>query len=217
MADGLEVVDQIFAAAGIFVGDVRQIEVTGKILDEGSRSPDLAAGSGFAFLQRRFGLYPELPELFKLSAGASNVALDVFLVDNIEIDGLDGLSGRPVGIAGGTPVPLGMHGTPSSGLVLRTNDLIMDVDAEKLGRVLAHEIGHTLGLFHTTERNGLVFDPLPDTPACPVDNDVNGGGLTASECIGAGAENLMFPSTDATASVLSDDQIDVMSGALILQ
>jgi len=34
-----------------------------------------------------------------------------------------------------------------------------------LGGVMAHEIGHFLGLFHTTEgANHTIHDPLPDTP-----------------------------------------------------
>jgi len=32
---------------------------------------------------------------------------------------------------------------------------------------VAHELGHFLGLYHVTEREGVRFDPLEDTPACP--------------------------------------------------
>jgi len=36
--------------------------------------------------------------------------------------------------------------------------------ASPMARTLAHETGHSLGLFHTTEASGV--DPLPDTPQC---------------------------------------------------
>ena len=55
-------------------------------------------------------------------------------------------------------------------------------------------MGHQLGLFHTTEKEGTVFDILSDTPEClrnSQDNDSNGT-VTAEECNGFGGDNLMF-------------------------
>ena len=55
-------------------------------------------------------------------------------------------------------------------------------------------MGHQLGLFHTTEKGGNLFDILLDTAECQIssqDNDSNGI-VTAEECDGFGGDNLMF-------------------------
>lgn len=209
----LEEVDRIFARADIFIGDVRQVEVRGALLDRGTPLPAAEVSQGFRRLRSQYQVLPQLPKLLELSAGAGNVALDVFFVADIEAIG-----GDVGGIAGGTPVPLGMHGTAGSGLVIASDMYVAARDAVKFGRTLAHEIAHALGLFHTTEVDGSVFDPLPDTPVCAKQRDANRDGLLdASECRDFGADNLMFPTSDATGSTLSDDQVAVLQRALILQ
>jgi hypothetical protein len=40
------------------------------------------------------------------------------------------------------------------------------VDISALAVTCAHEIGHYLGLYHTSERDGQLHDPIPDTPEC---------------------------------------------------
>ena len=71
--------------------------------------------------------------------------------------------------------------------------LSVDLLGEALGRVLAHELGHYLGLFHLVERDGFLNEALADTPACPGERDTDGNGLTPEECAGVGGDNLMFP------------------------
>ena len=69
--------------------------------------------------------------------------------------------------------------------------------------VAAHESGHFLGLYHTTESDGASFDPLGDTPHCecvPACGHVPGScgaGMLASDCDQgrpqcSGGGNLMF-------------------------
>jgi hypothetical protein len=72
-------------------------------------------------------------------------------------------------------------------------------------------------LFHTTETNGDVFDPFPDTPVCDKARDKDGFGLDANDCKAAGADNLMFPTTNASASELTADQVALIRDAMILQ
>lgn len=87
-----------------------------------------------------------------------------------------------------------------------------------MGRTLAHEIGHMLGLFHTVEVDGSVRDPFSDTAKCTIDHDTNGNGfLEVIECATEGGDNLMFPTVSAQSTKLSAQQQKVLRSALILQ
>ena len=68
------------------------------------------------------------------------------------------------------------------------------MDAQLLGETAAAGIGSQLGLFHTTENNGTVFDILSDTPECHASTQDNNsdGKVSAEECEGYGGENVMF-------------------------
>ena len=80
------------------------------------------------------------------------------------------------------------------------------INSQLLGETAAHEMGHWLGLFHTTESGGTLFDPLSDTPQCPisraneVDHYDNDTLVYAEDCDGYGADNLMFWTTWSTSS-----------------
>lgn len=212
LAEALDVVDEILGQADIFIGDVRQIEVTGSLPMVGTAYPEGDATQGFAVMRVRFGVYVELPGLFRLSAGAGNSAINLFFLADIHARG--SADGEPEAEAGGIPGPLGMHGTGSSGIAIAT-DMMAGAPTE-LGRTLAHEIAHYLGLFHTSEADGSVFDPLSDTPECRRDQALNGDRLDVEDCLGAGAENLMFWAK-TTGTVLTEQQRAVLRRALILQ
>ncbi len=215
LADALAEVDTILGQAGIFIGDVRQIDVRGKLLTEGTPLPD-EVNKGFMPIKERYGVYPWLPELWKLGAGAGNVALDLFFVSDISV--ISGNGGDVGAISGGTPGPLCMHGTPGSGIAVSTDMMLLQNDPQAMARTLAHEISHMLGLFHVVEVDGSVRDPFDDTPACTIDHDFDGNGvLDAQECAGAGGDNLMFPTTSRSSTTLSAEQQAILRSALILE
>ena len=68
------------------------------------------------------------------------------------------------------------------------------INDQLLAETIVHEAGHLLGLWHPTEDNGVEFDPLDDTPECrkSVYDSNNNGQVSAEECVGNGAENIMF-------------------------
>ena len=110
-----------------------------------------------------------------------------------------------LGIAGGIPGIPFEQGTNASGVAVTALDLAQDPRA--VGRTMAHEGGHWLGLWHTTEQNGQMHDPLSDTPECSASRDADSNEIvTSSECQGTGAEYLMFWEAGPTASKMTGNQ-----------
>ncbi len=101
------------------------------------------------------------------------------------------------GHAGGSPGPSGIYGTPASCIVIEKLRRGKDT-----GTLLAHELGHYLGLRHTSEIFGG-HDPISDTPECEM-------GVAVADC--PDYQNLLFPAfplnrplslTKAQATVIS--------------
>jgi hypothetical protein len=68
----------------------------------------------------------------------------------------------------GIPAALTIPGTISSGVVVNVSAHETDAgfDTRELGQTITHETGHSLGLFHTSERDGSSHDTISDTPEC---------------------------------------------------
>ncbi len=120
------------------------------------------------------GVCSDLNQMFTLSKAGQNT-LNFFFVDAISQTSTGG--GTIVGIDGAIPGPSSVNGTVKSGAVVNIADLASgfclsgSVDpflcgADAVAYIAAHEGGHWLGLYHTTETNGLIWDPLTDTPKC---------------------------------------------------
>ena len=141
-------------------------------------------------------------------AGGSAV-IDVFFVGQL-VGGSEG-KGVVGGIAGGIPGPAFYHGIPRAGVALALQSL--GKDGVVLGRVLAHELGHFLGLWHPIEFHGKTADPIDDTPVCGPGFDKDGNGaLDVKECQGQGADNVMFWFAGNKTAAFTAGQGAVMRG-----
>ncbi len=83
------------------------------------------------------------------------------------IGGTDHPNFDPAGYSMGLPGPYAAN--RGSSAVLVSTELYSEansLDADGLASSLVHEIGHFLGLYHTSERNGSAHDPLSDTVEC---------------------------------------------------
>lgn len=141
--------------------------------------------------------YSEFNDLLRTSNPDTDRVITFFLVEEISSDGATIL-----GLSGGPPGAAAVHGTSKSGVIVTTVDL--QSEPTDVGKIMAHEGGHFLGLFHTTEMDGSRFDPLGDTPTC---SDGDGNGIVNSaECAGKGAENMMWWTLTTGTATATDNQ-----------
>jgi hypothetical protein len=180
-----------------------------------------------------------LQQLFTTSTEPSR-GVNLFLIHKL-IDNTPGLAGTTVvGIDGTIPGPSGFPGTIASGAAVGVfgefgigacsggTPSISACGTDRVAYIAAHEAGHWLGLYHTTESDGANFDPLTDTPTCACSACVTDSVLKAkcgtanaevdaNYCVSSGStcgggDNLMFWLLDPTYSrgKLSPDQGQVM-------
>ena len=181
-------IDAILAGAGILISDIGYVDVT-------ERVDELTIVEGDA------GPSSELGQLLAMSGNGTERRLHIFFVQGIE----SGEGFEVVGQAGSAPGPALVQGTSHSGIAMSTIDL--DGAPTLLGMATAHEIGHYLGLFHTTEKDGFGWDPLDDTPYCDPEMDTNGDSvLSAEECAALDANNVMFWSPPEGSDEMTSDQ-----------
>jgi len=124
--------------------------------------------------------------------GPHGVSVNIFLVDLFA-----------GGLTGGIPGPPGWFDTWANGTAVALRG-----SGNETGIMLAHELGHYLGLRHTTEASGGRHDPISDTPECA-------SGTAADQCPDFG--NLMFVLTQLRDDlVLTPGQVQVARGSALL-
>ncbi|MGF1467443.1 MAG: hypothetical protein ACFCGT_15060 [Sandaracinaceae bacterium] len=134
----------ILGEAGVARGDVSYAELP----------PEEAARFRILDLDAGSGTDTDLARLLRLGGDGRARRVDVFLVRSIE----GGSGFNTLGVAGGLPGPALRQGTGHSGVVVAYAPGVVGEGSFLAGTVLAHELGHYLGLYHVSERLG----PCPD-------------------------------------------------------
>jgi hypothetical protein len=184
------------------------------------------------------GACADLPQLLKTSGDGTSV--HIFLVNGFTATGLPAGS-KVAGVDGTIPGPATVGGTVSSGAAVATDSLRFGTTQGRCNgapnytgcgddltaMIVAHEMGHFLGLYHVTELSGLDFDPLVDTPKCPCGtcrastatdgpcgNTSSSHVMTTAECTTStscgGGDNLMFWFTPDALGPLTAQQQSVV-------
>jgi hypothetical protein len=132
-------VRDIYAPAGITLGTIRYFDLSDP-------------GGTLSVLDSTDGPTSELSQLLALGADRTEDGVDVFFVRGIADDRSGGIT---LGIAGGIPGPANVHGTIHSGVAVSFDARIVGSGtdgARNIAQIMAHEMGHYVGLFHNRER-----------------------------------------------------------------
>jgi hypothetical protein len=188
----------------------------------------------------------QLGQLLSLSQPVAGGQMNLFLVPELLAKPAPGSTSKTVivGIDGTIPGPGTFSGTVQSGAAVSAANLrfaparcagglSLSCGADQTAYIAAHEAGHFLGLYHTTESTGDAFDPLDDTFQCQCRACLTGA--LASQCGTASAEvtgttcaqsnttcggggNLMFWLLDSVSQgKLSPQQSDLMRSSPLVR
>ncbi len=190
MQQVLQSFDAIYQPAGYTIGKVRYFDVDPQIAPQFGVLRDENAISALVALSESPG--PTKDDV---------LSVNVFFVRAI--------AGSALGISLGLPGPAGWHGSSGSGVVFTAQYIGDESTRDGFGntvsgndltaQIMAHEVGHYLGLFHTSEQTGRSHDPLTDTAEC---YNLSG------DCPDIG--NLMFPFAASVNVTVSNEQAFVM-------
>ncbi len=154
LLNALEVVRSTFAAVDIEVADVVHLDIP-TTLSTVHMTPNLCEGG-------------ELDALFAQGGAAPARAVPLFIIDRFScMFGATDIGDDIGGVAGGLPGAAFAHGSSHGGVAVSASYASRDSNA--LGVVMAHELGHFLGLYHTRESSQFgnlpIVDAIEDTDA----------------------------------------------------
>jgi hypothetical protein len=178
----------------------------------------------------------KLEQLLTLSQPVAGGQMNLFLMPDLLAKSGNSTT-QIVGIDGAIPGPATFSGTVQSGAAVSaanlrdgasacTGGLSLACGADVTAYIGAHESGHYLGLYHTTESSGDAFDPISDTLPCQCRSclsvarasqcgtssaQVTGTDCNKSTATCGGGSNLMFWLLDSvSAGKVSPQQSEVM-------
>ena len=130
------------------------------------------------------------PTTSALVTQGSTAAVNLFFIEDYS-GSWSGILGNAAGIPGSMGIANSWNGVLISLAAHVSGSTLI---SQLLGETAAHEMGHQLGLFHTTERGGAEFDIISDTAECAKSSRDNNydGVVSAEECEGYGGDNVMF-------------------------
>jgi hypothetical protein len=209
----LDAISSIYAHAGICLGKITFYDVPAWAKAAYATAVNANDANSCGTLDQMFTL------------GQPGGAIPIFFVDDIQASA-SANAGVVVGIDGAIPGPPGAGGTVHSGALVNVSNITATTNCvaatsfrtcgpDEVGYITSHEAGHYLGLFHTTEFDGSLFDPIGDTSQCALSCDTDKDGtLTGPECNDdssttascGGADNTMFWLITAQAQGLFSPQ-----------
>ncbi len=156
-------------AGGLTASNAQTSEAFGKAL-AGTRAYLAAAGidvgsvtydnipAEYSVIDTFLGSDSDLSRLYALAEGVGAEGIHIYVVQFLAAGSFERGTGLVEGVTSG--IPGAVRGdTARAGIAVTATGLLMPWAP---GLVLAHEIGHYLGLYHSTERDGS-GDNLPDT------------------------------------------------------
>ncbi len=145
-----------YAQVGVVLGDVRYFDLEG--------APQAVESIN--------GEDNDFEALASLTADAPPGVNLIFVREIVDTKNPLGGLGIILGVAGGIPGPAGLQGSGRSAVIVSLDEPPDQPGAPEveLGHTMAHEAGHYLGLFHSSELFGQAHDPLDDTKLNDQDN-----------------------------------------------
>ncbi len=199
----VQTLSKIYARAGLCIGTVTAYDL-----------PAWAQTKYSTISADDTGPCSELSQLFTLSVPGN--ALNFFLVE--DITGKDvPAGGTIVGLDGTIPGPSTLGGTIHSGAAVSVADLTAGAGncgsvvnlgtcgADEVAYIAAHEGGHWMGLFHTTESTGDGWDSLDDTAICDCTTCCTGSNCAAS-CSSSSSSPTVLPASVCRSSTKTQCQ-----------